>query len=113
MRNKNLLLGYGETLSYKINTPGGGGPKAHPYIFEDVKERLMESVDTLLSKTSSVPPLAKPNGKYVAKITIHPTYLAKSYYPSALISKLGLVDLGSKLIKVTPRNQTTKVKKVI
>lgn len=108
MKNKNLLLGYGETLTYKIPRPEGGGPKSHPYTFDEVKGILIPETELFLDEVNSISDLAKPNGRSVAKITLHPSYLAKSYYPVSLLRQFGLLDLGSKASRVTPRKQTLK-----
>ncbi|GEA09698.1 S8 family serine peptidase [Alteromonas sp. KUL49] len=111
MDNMNLLLGYGETLAYDIPTPGGGGPKKHPYTYAEAKSGLISKTDNFLEAISNLPEQAKPRGQAVAKVTLHPAYLAKSYYPQSLLHNFGLVDLGSKSVRVTPRKQTTKVKR--
>jgi len=36
MENKNLLLGYGETLTTEIDGPKIQGDKAHPYSYKGV-----------------------------------------------------------------------------
>jgi len=108
MNNKNLLLGYGETLAFDIPTPGGGGSKKHPYSYEEARNRALKETTSLLSKLDDLPEGACPNGKAVAKFTLHPAYLAKSYYPINLMKTFGLDSIGSKAVTITPRKQTLK-----
>jgi hypothetical protein len=41
-------------------------------------------------------------------MTLHPTYLAKSYYPGTLIEELKLRHLGSRAVHIRPRKSATK-----
>ncbi|AFJ01496.1 Subtilisin-like serine protease [Methylophaga frappieri] len=111
MSQKNLLLGFGETLTYNIDRPSSGGPKSHPYSFSDVKGILTEQTSQFIGRSHDLPELAKPGGRSVARVTLHPAYLAKSYYPENLLRAFHLSDIGSKSVRVTPRKQTTKIKK--
>ena len=44
----------------------------------------------------------------VAKMLIHPAYIAKSYFPSAFLREAGLQSVGSRTTRVAPRKQTKK-----
>src|SRR5690606_21538499 len=50
-------------------------------------------------------------GNLVAKLTVHPSYLAKSYYPKALLKKFELTDIGSKPVTIKPRKPATRKQK--
>ena len=45
MDNKNLLIGFGETLTAEVVPPRGGGGKTHPYTFEQAQRRLIPQAD--------------------------------------------------------------------
>lgn len=108
MNNKNLLLGYGETLTHDIPPPGRMNNKKHPYSYEEARVRALEETATLIENISKIPEGACPSGKAVAKFTLHPAYLAKSYYPEALFRAFGLQNIGSKAVNISPRKQTLK-----
>lgn len=99
---KNFLLGYGERLTAKIKAPGGGGPKSHPYTFQEAQARLMPKLDNLVKDIGNLPDLACPNEQIVAVLTLHPSYMAKSYFPQELLGAVGLRHVGSRRRSVTP-----------
>ncbi|EJB03863.1 hypothetical protein Rleg9DRAFT_2707 [Rhizobium leguminosarum bv. trifolii WSM597] len=75
------LIGGGEKLSVEVaRPPRGFGDKAHPYTFSEAVERLSPQLENVKNELRSLPSLACPNGETVVGITLHPTYLAKSYY---------------------------------
>ncbi|WP_417521001.1 S8 family peptidase [Marinobacter sp.] len=108
---KNILIGYGETLTKKMPRKFGGGEKSHPYSFTEAKTRLKEQLSQLVLQSRELDQRALYNGNLVAKLTIHPSYLAKSYYPKALLKKFKLTDIGSKPVSIKPRKPATKKQK--
>ena len=50
--------------------------------------------------------MACPEGDAVINMTLHPSYLAKSYYPSVLIHELGLRSVGSRAVHLIPEKIT-------
>src|SRR3546814_16675650 len=61
--------------------------------------------DTLFPYTTlfrSLPDLACPAGEAALELTLHPSYLAKSYYPANLLRELDLIHLGSRAAHVVP-----------
>ena len=48
MNNKNLLLGFGETLTHPIKRPPINPNKAHPYSLEEARQHLLNSSIELL-----------------------------------------------------------------
>lgn len=99
---KNFLLGYGERLTAKILPPGGGGPKSHPYTLPQAKARLKPKLDHLVKQIEELPDLACPNEQVVAVLTLHPSYIAKSYFPDDLLNAVGLRHVGSRRRSVRP-----------
>jgi hypothetical protein len=99
---KNLLIGYGERLNSELAAPSAGGPKSHPYSFAEAKRRLTPKVKAAASAISSLPPEVCPKDETVALITLHPTYLAKSYYPGDLLHAYQLETVGSRPREIAP-----------
>ncbi|MFS2014510.1 S8 family peptidase [Azospirillum sp. CT11-132] len=54
----------------------------------------------------SLPPRACPGGQAVISLTLHPTYLAKSYYPDKLLEALDLRHVGSRAVHLIPERTT-------
>jgi len=104
----NFLLGYGERLTKTVNPPGGGGPKVPPYTFDQAKARLLPMAEQTSCALDTLPPLACPSDMAVAKLTLHPQYIAKSYFPSGLIREAGFNPLGSRPDQIVPERWTRK-----
>lgn len=97
------LIGGGEHLAIDVERPGRMPPdKAHPYTFEEARERLSEQWEATSADMTRLPALAKPAGRTVIAVTLHPSYLAKTYYPGALLKQLGLRHVGSRAAHIVP-----------
>src|SRR5947207_9892606 len=99
-RELNFLLAKGERLTTPTTPPGGGGPKKHPYSFEEAQARIKPLADATTRESDALPPIACPQDQAVAVITLHPAYLAKSYHPADLLNAGGLRPVGSRLSTV-------------
>lgn len=103
MASPRYLIGQGEKLSEEIaRPPRGMGDKAHPYSFIEARKRLEQQWKSTAQAINALPRLACPNGEAALEVTLHPSYLAKSYYPGELIRELGLHHLGSRAVHITP-----------
>jgi hypothetical protein len=96
------LLGKGERLTTPIYPARGGGPKAHIYSFSGQQDRLAERLQRVAADVEGLPALACPDDRAVIALTLHPTYLAKSYFPKALLGKARLRPVGSRPKRVIP-----------
>ncbi len=103
MSNKNMLLGYGETLTGEVKVDKGSGPKNKPYTYDENAPIIMRDLQSVLRSMDALPDEVMPNGEAIAKITLHPAFLAKSYFPVLLFKKFSLHSVGSKAVKVKPR----------
>lgn len=108
MNNKNMLLGYGETLTRPVKLNRGGGEKNKPYTYSENKPVISEQLRGLIAEINDIPLSAMPEGKAVAKFVLHPTFLAKSYFPVGLFDRFLLESIGSKAVKVKPRKDIKK-----
>ena len=104
----NYLIGSGERLMQGIDLRPGGGAKAHPYTIEEAIRRLTPKTVALGEALADLPELACPNGEAVVAMTLHPSYLAKSYHPTSFLSSLGLRQVGSRERKIVPEKSTRK-----
>jgi hypothetical protein len=108
LNNKNMLLGYGETLTQPVNINQNGGPKNKPYTYDENKPVILEKLQDLILNINTISPDALPDGKAVAKFVLHPTFLAKSYFPINLLNHFSLESIGSKSIRIKPRKDNKK-----
>ena len=106
MTKRNFLLGKGERLIEDVVGVRGGGPKQHPYTFEEARSRLTPRLETVVSAIDHLPPEACPEDLAVASITLNPEYLAKSYYPDDLLNSVGLEPVGSRPKRITPEKRS-------
>lgn len=104
----NFLIGYGERLASDLAAPLGGAPKKHPYTLADAKQRLAPRAKAVAKKLDALPMEVCPRDQTVALLTLHPTYIAKSYYPSELLNAYGLDAVGSRSRAVSPEKWTKK-----
>ena len=103
-----FIIGRGELLTYDIGPPPMGGDKAHPYSLAEAKQVLIpQIVDTVLGM-QALPKEACPSDIAVAKIDLHPTYVAKSFFPATLLRHAGLTAIGSRTVRVHPRTELRK-----
>lgn len=108
MASPRYLIGQGEKLSEEIaRPPRGMGEKAHPYSFVEARRRLAPQWQATASAIEALPDLACPMGRAALEVTLHPSYLAKTYYPAELIQELGLRHLGSRAVHIVPQKVVT------
>ncbi|OAE10006.1 S8 family peptidase [Pantoea sp. OXWO6B1] len=103
MNNKNLLLGYGETLTGDVKIENGSGPKNKPYTYEDNAPVIINELRGVIQKFMDIPDAAKPKGEAVAKLILHPAFLAKSYFSNLIFKRFSLTSIGSKAVSIKPR----------
>lgn len=108
MNPDNFLLGYGERLTSPIAPPPSMMDKRSPYTFNEAVARLTPNMTATATKLAGLPDAARPSGKTVAAVTLHPSYTAKSYYPRSLFDELGVEAIGSKETKIKPEKWTRK-----
>lgn len=101
--SNNFLLGKGERLMDTIIHNTGGGDKYHPYTLEECRERLYPQLASSIDSLSQLPELARPNSYMTMKFILHPTYLAKSYFPMDFFKFYNLRVLGSKEDLIQPK----------
>lgn len=100
---KNLIIGYGETLTEYVDIKTGSGEKAHPYSFAEARNKLVEDLTNVVHHIKQKPAQQCANGEVVIKFVQHPSYLAKTYYPTQLFKKFNVKDVGSKSVRIKPR----------
>lgn len=102
----NFIIGKGELLTYNIDAPKrGSGPKNRPYSLDEAKKVLIPQIKAASNIFNKLPIEATPQGISVAKMTLHPAFIAKSYFPNQLLRYVGLISVGSRSDLITPRKQ--------
>jgi len=106
--DRNLLIGFGETLTGEVKRKSGGGPKAYPYSFEEARERLEPQLEKMRGEMMEVDEAATADRRLVGKFTLHPAFYAKSYFPESCFSAASLRTIGSKGTHLIPEKVAIK-----
>ena len=106
MIKRNFLLGKGERLTEDISIRLGGGPKKHPYTFNEALHRLLPMVSQTALEIDKLPDYACPRDQAVISLTLNPEYIAKSFFPRALLRDVGLEVVGSRPKKTKPEKRS-------
>ena len=102
-KSHNFLLGNGDSLTEEVPWPGRDmGKKSHPYSVDQARKRLLPRAEEMLEQVMHLPSLACPGDETVVIFTLHPAYIAKSYFPNKLLALSGLRAVGSRSVQVKP-----------
>jgi hypothetical protein len=99
---RNYLLGFGERLTERIDPVKRPMKKADAYKFDEARDRLVPKIRTVVRELDMLPALACPHDECVAAVTLHPAYIAKSFFPAGLFRAVGLEPVGSKPRQIVP-----------
>ncbi len=108
MNQTNFLIGRGELLTHDIKGPKRKPGKAEAYTLQETVERLAPQFTSTSSALDELPPDACPGDFGVARLTLNPSYIAKSFFPISLLRTVGLESIGSRTIRLTPTKWTKK-----
>jgi len=100
--DRRFLLGKGELLARQIEAPLMKPTKVHPYTFAEAQSRLAPEIAAVTKSAAALPAKACPSDNAVMVLTLHPAYLAKSYYPDELLRTAGMTAVGSRERRLTP-----------
>ncbi len=93
--DRRLFVG-GERLRIQIDAPPtGGGDKFEPQTAEQARELLLPMVHSVLETAGRLPPRLRGERVFV-EARLLPNYLAASYFPDALLTRIGAVPVGSR-----------------
>lgn len=99
--SRHYLISGGEKLSEPTSIQRGMGPKKPVYTYNDSRIRLQPELYAAIQNLPIDTALA-PNDVHVMQFVLHPSYLAKSYHPKALLEMAKLTLVGSKPVRITP-----------
>jgi len=108
MTQTNFLIGRGELLTHDIKGPRRKPGKKEAYTLPEAVSRLSPQFATTASELDQLPSEACPADMGVARLLMNPGYIARSYFPVAMLQQVGLQSIGSRTVKVTPEKWTKK-----
>ncbi|ARJ98336.1 peptidase S8 and S53, subtilisin, kexin, sedolisin [Escherichia coli] len=109
MAKTNFLIGRGELLTNDIPGPKRAPGKAEVYSLYESKQRLLPQIAYTIESFAKLPSRACPDDYAVAKVTINPSYIARSFFPAKMLKSTGLTSIGSRTVRVTPQSWKRKV----
>lgn len=101
----NYLIGRGELLTEPIGPPKRDFPKAAVYDFQEAKDRLLPRIEALVDSLAQASEGSTPENVVVAKFTLHPSYLAKSFFPDRFLRAASLDALGTRYAEIIPERR--------
>lgn len=110
MEGKKFILGQGERLVEDLYLPPSGRSKEDVYTLSESQARLSPMLRDTIEEMRSLPGDACPNDEAVALFTLNPEYIARSYFPAKLFTRLDFTVLGSRAQLVTPQKPSKKSK---
>jgi hypothetical protein len=108
MSQTNFLIGRGELLTHDIKGPKRKPGKAEVYSFQQAALRLTPQFSETSAALDSLPSHACPGDFGVARLTMNPSYIARSFFPVAMLRTVGLESVGSRTVRVEPEAWTKK-----
>jgi hypothetical protein len=108
MSQTNFLIGRGELLTHDIKGPKRKPGKAEVYTLQQAIERLSPKFTQVANAIDALPSEACPGDFGIARLTMNPSYIARSFFPVAMLRTVGLESVGSRTVKLTPDGWTKK-----
>jgi hypothetical protein len=102
------LIGRGELLTHDIKGPKRMPGKAEVYSLHRSRRTTDATVLSNRDSTGRLAPDACPGDFGVARLTMNPSYIARSFFPVAMLRTVGLESVGSRTVKVIPDGWTKK-----
>ncbi|HCT3248692.1 TPA: S8 family peptidase [Proteus mirabilis] len=103
---KNYIIGKAEELT-SLKPPPKINPSVDPiYTFDEVIARLKPQFEKTAKELNTLGTDVCPKDFAVSAITLHPSYIAKGYFPRALFKEMGVRSVGSKSTNVLPDRWT-------
>lgn len=101
-KKTNYLIGKAEELA-KFTPPPKMDPQSRDlYTINEVVQRLIPQLQRINKEFSELDGSLCPRGFTVAKMTLHPSYIAKGHFPKQLLRDMGVRSIGSKAAEVKP-----------
>ncbi|MCP5197506.1 MAG: S8 family peptidase [Gammaproteobacteria bacterium] len=109
MSQTNFLIGRGELLTHEIKAPRRHpSRKAEVYTLYEAIQQLAPQFTQVVTALDVLPSTACPRDFGVARLMMNPSYIARSFFPMAMLRTVGLESVGSRTVKVTPKRWTKK-----
>lgn len=108
MNQTNFLIGRGHLLTHSIPPPKRSHDKKQVYSLDEAISRLAPEFESTAASLDELPSEACPGDYGVARMMINPSFIARSFFPAAMLRSLHLESLGSRTVEVTPAKWAKK-----
>jgi hypothetical protein len=108
MNQTNFLIGRGELLTHEIKAPRHGMKKVEVYTLREAKSRLVPQFSKVATSLDNLPAEACPGDLGVARLVLNPSYIARSFFPAAMLHDTDLESVGSRAVKLIPEKWSKK-----
>jgi len=108
MSQTNFLIGRGELLTHEVKGPKRKPGKKEVYTLQEATKYLVPQFNKTSTALDGLPSHACPGDFGVARLMINPSYIARSFFPVAMLKSVGLESVGSRTVKVTPKGWNKK-----
>lgn len=102
MDSLNLLLGNGHKLSHAIDHPKRSFTPKNPYTLAEHVPRLATELARQDSAFRAIRSSARPDGNLVSKMTLHPQFYSRSFFPARILRDFDFRLIGSKPTRIRP-----------
>lgn len=106
----NYLIGKAEQLTRTVPPPKRNIEKKYIYSTNELRARLVPQLEKIEKDLENLDARLSPKNLAVTTISLHPSYISKSAFPSALFRSMGAYPIGSKAIDVQPDKWKRKSK---
>ena len=107
-KKSNYLIGRAELLAYDIAHTPKRNDKKEPYTFQESITRLTPQIEAAITSINALEDDATPNGDAVCRVTMHPEFYAKSYFPKHFLREFDFEFIGDKPNQILPDKWTKK-----
>lgn len=98
----NYLIGKAELLTSHVPPPKINPENKKLYSVKEIQDRLLPKVEGMIEQTYDLKEDTCPKDYIVSALTLHPSFIAKSFFPTKLLREIGAKSIGSKNVKVRP-----------
>lgn len=115
--SRRLLLN-GEALRMDVDlAPTGGGPKFEPFTPDEAREWLLPQIRTTRASLHDLSEELRAADRMYVEAKMLPNYLAPTYFPDALLSYVGAVQVGARadmgVLRTASKTQASGTRRLI
>lgn len=108
MAKKNYIIGKAHNLTETVPPPPMNPNREPLYTLEESLSRVIPQLERVTNSLNALNENVCPRDYAVTQVTLHPSFLAKSFFPARLLREMGVRSIGSKSSSIKPDRWTRK-----